>query len=100
MHEFPETRDSLLLQIRDRSDRESWYEFAAIYRPLVYRMARRRGLQDSDAQDLAQRVLLSVASAIIDWEADPRRARFRRWLARAPVVRLTTATWLLCDEVT
>lgn len=82
MHEFPETRDSLLLQIRDPSDRESWYEFAAIYRPIVYRMARRRGLQDADAQDLAQRVLLSVADAISDWESDPQRARFRNWLSR------------------
>ena len=82
MYEFPETRDSLLLQIRDRSDRESWYEFAAIYRPIVYRMARRRGLQDADAQDLAQHVLLSVAGAITEWKADPQRARFRHWLAR------------------
>lgn len=82
MHEFPETRDSLLLQIRDSSDRESWYEFAAIYRPIVYRMARHRGLQDADAQDLAQQVLLSVAGAIADWETDPQRARFRNWLSR------------------
>lgn len=82
MHEFPETRDSLLLQIRDSSDRQSWYEFAAIYRPVVYRMARRRGMQDADAQDLAQRVLLAVVGAIGDWKADPDRPRFRNWLSR------------------
>ena len=82
MHELPETRDSLLLQLRDPKNRESWFEFAAIYRPVVYRMARRRGLQDADAQDLAQRVLLSVASAIGDWSPDRERARFRTWLGR------------------
>jgi len=82
VHELPETRDSLLLQLRDPKNRESWFEFAAIYRPVVYRMARRRGLQDADAQDLAQRVLLSVASAIGDWSPDRERARFRTWLAR------------------
>lgn len=81
MAEFPQTRHSLLLQIRDPANRESWSEFVAIYRPIVYRMARRRGLQDADAQDLAQGVLISIAGAIADWQPDARRARFRTWLA-------------------
>ena len=82
MAEFPETRDSLLLQLRDATDGASWDEFVAIYRPIVYRLARHRGLQDADAQDVAQRVLLSVANAVADWEADPQRARFRTWLGQ------------------
>lgn len=81
VHEFPETRDSLLLQLRDPESRESWFEFAAIYRPVIYRMARRRGLQDADAQDLAQSVLLSVAGAISDWKPDAQPAKFRTWLS-------------------
>lgn len=82
MHEFPETRNSLLLKLRDRGDCESWHEFVAVYRPVVYRMARHRGMQDADAQDLAQAVLISVAEAVDRWEADPHRARFRTWLTR------------------
>ncbi len=82
VHEFPETRDSLLLKLRDRGDCESWHEFVAIYRPVVYRMARRRGMQDADAQDLAQSVLISVAESLKRWESDPKRARFRTWLSR------------------
>lgn len=82
VHELPETRESLLIQLRDAENREAWFEFAAIYRPMAYRMARRRGLQDADAQDLAQRVLLSVAGSISEWKSDPERARFRSWLAR------------------
>ncbi len=82
VHELPETRESLLIQLRDTENRESWFEFAAIYRPMVYRMARRRGLQDADAQDLAQRVLLAVAGAISEWKSDPERGRFRSWLGR------------------
>jgi RNA polymerase sigma-70 factor (ECF subfamily) len=82
VHEFPETRNSLLLKLRDPADCDAWHEFAAVYRPVVYRMARRRGMQDADAQDLAQGVLMSVARAIGQWEADPNRARFRTWLAR------------------
>ncbi len=64
MSQVPETRDSLLLRLADAADHEAWCQFTAIYRPLIYRVARRRGLQDADAQDLAQQVLLSVAGAI------------------------------------
>ena len=82
MSEFPETRETLLLRVRDPSDREAWSEFVAIYRPVLYRLARRRGLQDADAQDLAQRVLISVAKVVAEWNVDPNRGRFRTWLSK------------------
>lgn len=81
-HEFPETQASLLVSIRDPANEQAWSTFCELYRPVVYRMARRRGLQDADAQDLAQRVLVSVAGAIGEWESDPQHGRFRHWLAR------------------
>ena len=82
VHEFPETRNSLLLKLRNPADGESWHEFVTTYRPVVYRMARRRGMQDANAQDLAQAVLVSVAQSVEGWENDPKRARFRTWLTR------------------
>ncbi|MFK7821651.1 MAG: RNA polymerase sigma factor [Planctomycetaceae bacterium] len=80
--EFPDTRASLLVDIRDPSNVHAWSVFSELYRPVIYRMARRRGLQDADAQDLAQKVLVSVARAIGDWEEDANRGRFRHWLSR------------------
>lgn len=82
MSEVPETRDSLLIRVRDPDDRDAWEQFASIYRPVVYRLARARGLQDADAQDLAQRVLISVADAIPSWERATPESRFRHWLRR------------------
>ena len=82
MTEFPETRDSLLLQVRDPRNREAWDQFASIYQPVILRLARQRGLQDADAHDLAQQVLMSVASAIGRWERSDRSVRFRHWLRR------------------
>ncbi|MAD79991.1 MAG: sigma-70 family RNA polymerase sigma factor [Pirellulaceae bacterium] len=82
MAQLPETRNSLLLKVRDPADADAWIEFAAIYRPVIYRLARRRGLQDADAEDLAQRVLVSISAAIRTWEKDERRGTFRAWLLR------------------
>ena len=81
MTEFPETRLSLLVKVRSPDDREAWEEFVLIYRPVIYRMARRRGMQDADAQDLVQTVLIRVASAIDRWEKAS-GTRFRHWLRR------------------
>jgi len=78
----PETQVSLILRLADSRDAAAWDEFVAIYRPVIVRLARAHGLQQFDADDLAQQVLLSVARRVPDWEADPQRARFRTWLGR------------------
>ncbi|MEZ6134467.1 MAG: sigma-70 family RNA polymerase sigma factor [Pirellulaceae bacterium] len=82
MTQFPETRESLMIQVKDPENRVAWEQFVAIYRPVIVRTAAKRGMQAADAQDLAQHVLLAVASAIGDWEKRDESTRFRHWLAR------------------
>lgn len=82
MTNYPETRSTLLLGVKSRENREAWEEFVLIYRPVIYRMARRRGLQDADAQDLSQNVLARVSNAIARWEKTDENTRFRNWLSR------------------
>ena len=63
MDESPATRRSLIVKLRDPADTAAWHEFVANYGPLVYGLARRKGLQDADANDLCQEVFRAVAGA-------------------------------------
>lgn len=82
MNSTPETRASLLFRVRDPADQTAWNEFVEIYQPLIVRLARQKGMQEADAEDVAQQVLMAVARAVEQREHDPKRAKFRTWLGR------------------
>lgn len=77
----PETRASLLLRIRDPKDGDSWTQFGEVYAPVIFRFLTRRGLQEADAGDVTQNVLLEVAKGIQKFEYKPEQGKFRNWLA-------------------
>jgi RNA polymerase sigma-70 factor (ECF subfamily) len=74
------TRASLLLRIRDPRDESAWQQFAEVYGPLIYHFVRKQGLQDADADDLTQTVLLEVSASIRRLDYDRGRGSFRGWL--------------------
>lgn len=82
MPRVPDTKASLILRLPSADDAEAWQEFVSIYEPFVYRFARRGGLQDADARELVQNVMLSVARVVGRWRPDRQRGRFRTWLFR------------------
>lgn len=81
MTSVPETRASLVLRLRDSRDQSAWAVFLEIYQPLIFRLARSRGVQEADAREVTQEVLLAVSKAIGRWESDPQRGSFRGWLS-------------------
>jgi len=74
------THPSLLLRLRDARDAGAWALFVEIYTPLIYRYCRKHQLQEADAAEVAQEVLLQVNRSITTFEYQPERGRFRDWL--------------------
>jgi RNA polymerase sigma factor (sigma-70 family) len=79
--EQAETRLSLLVRLTRAgpADERAWREFVDYYAPVIYRWCARRGLQDTDAQDVTQQVLLKLATKLPTFNYDPDRS-FRAWL--------------------
>jgi RNA polymerase sigma-70 factor (ECF subfamily) len=71
----------MLLRLRNFQDVAAWRTFADVYGRLVYRYCRRRGLQEADAVDVTQEVLVQVSRSMPRFEYQPQRGRFRGWLA-------------------
>jgi RNA polymerase sigma-70 factor (ECF subfamily) len=81
----------LLARIQ-RDDPAAWSRFCDVYGPVVYRWARRTGLQPQDAADVVQNVFCSVTTAIGDFRHGAAKASFRGWLhtiTRRKIVDLT-----------
>lgn len=76
----PTTRKSLLNRLQGSRDESAWGEFVLIYEPLLMRLMRKRGLQESDARDTTQQVLVRISRAIDGYRPDGGDASFRRWL--------------------
>jgi RNA polymerase sigma factor (sigma-70 family) len=79
---MPATRLSLIVRLKSPADQQAWSEFVKIYAPVILTLARRRGLQDSDAQDIVQEVLGKVATTLTRWDSTAERGSFQGWLSK------------------
>ena len=77
---LPTTRVSLLTQLRqDPSDQAGWDEFVERYGRHIYRWCRQWKLQDADAEDVTQTILVNLTQKLREFAYDPSRS-FRSWL--------------------
>ncbi len=77
---LPTTRIVLLTRLRqDPSDQAGWEEFVERYGRHIYRWCRRWKLQDADAEDVTQNILVKLIQKLRTFAYDPSRS-FRGWL--------------------
>lgn len=86
------TSVSLLDRLSGDLRSDSWQQFADLYTPLLRKWLSRYGVQESDADDLIQEVLLVVTRELPAFRHNSRPGAFRSWL-RAIVVNRLREYW-------
>jgi RNA polymerase sigma factor (sigma-70 family) len=80
MAPLPTTESTLLAQLRHNpSDQAGWDEFVERYGRHIYRWCRQWNLQDADAEDVTQDILVKLTHKLRAFAYDPSRS-FRSWL--------------------
>jgi len=74
------TRQSLLARMKDWSDQVSWQDFFHTYWRLIYGVALKAGLSATEAEEVVQETVLSVAKKINEFKNDPALGSFKSWL--------------------
>ncbi len=88
--EFLPTRRSLLSRLKNFEDNKSWQEFFDTYWKLIYGVAIKTGLTDSEAQEVVQKTVIEVSKRIKDFKYDPTKS-FKAWL-------LTNTRWRIAEQ--
>ncbi len=83
-----ETSLSLLNRLRRSPESESWTRLVELYAPLIRIWLHKYEVQDSDAEDLVQEVLLAVTKDLTKFEHRGQPGAFRAWLKEILVNRL------------
>ena len=86
-----QTRRSLVERLGNPEDHASWRAFFEAYGGLLYRVARAAGLNDSEAQEVVQETVITVARNVGGLRYDPALGSFKGWL-------LQTARWKIADQ--
>lgn len=75
------TRSSVLRAVADTENKAAWNRFFDLYAGFVYSVARSRGLNDADADDVVQNVFADLARNLPTFRYDRAKGRFRSYLA-------------------
>jgi RNA polymerase sigma factor (sigma-70 family) len=86
------TRESLLLRLRDQRDEQSWEDFVFYYQGYIYKVISNMNMRHEDVLDLTQIIMLQLWQKLPTFEFDSGKARFRTWLSR--IVRNRTLNYI------
>ena len=92
MDELIPTRATLIQRLKDWQDQSSWQDFFDTYWKLIYGTAIKSGLTATEAQDVVQETMISVAKHMPSFKYDPAIGSFKTWL-------LNMTRWRIKDQL-
>jgi RNA polymerase sigma-70 factor (ECF subfamily) len=91
MDELIPTRTTLLGRLKDWRDDSSWQDFFDTYWKLIYGLAIKAGLTKTEAEDVVQETMISVAKHISAFKYNRNVGSFKAWL-------LNMTRWRITDQ--
>jgi RNA polymerase sigma-70 factor (ECF subfamily) len=86
------TRYTLLSRLENWDDQDSWKDFFDTYWRLIYSVAIKSGLSETEAQDVVQETIISVAKDIHKFKRDRALGSFKGWLRNV-------TRWRIADQL-
>lgn len=86
------TRYSLLNRLQDWQDNQSWQDFFGTYRRLIFSIALRSGLSETEAEEVVQETVICVAKNIHKFKRNREFGSFRGWLRNI-------TRWRIADQM-
>jgi RNA polymerase sigma-70 factor (ECF subfamily) len=90
-HELIRTRTTLINRLKNWQDQASWQDFFDTYWKLIYGVAVKSGLTGTEAQDVVQETMFSVAKHMPNFKYDRKTGSFKAWL-------MTMTRWRISDQ--
>lgn len=90
--DFIPTRYSLLSRLQNWDDQDSWKDFFDTYWRLIYSIARKSGLTETEAQDVVQETIICVARDIGKFRRERQFGSFKGWLRNL-------TRWRIADQL-
>ena len=76
------TRATLIDRVKNQYDENSWNEFVLAYRPFIFGLIGKLGVELQDRDDISQRILIGLWEKLPEFEYNPQVSRFRTWLGK------------------
>jgi RNA polymerase sigma-70 factor (ECF subfamily) len=81
----------LLVRLKDLGDQKSWHEFFDTYWRLIHVAALKAGLNEVEAQEVVQEVMIAVAKKMPGFTYEPGKDSLKGWL-------LAVTRWKVGDQ--
>ena len=86
------TRATLIHRLKNWQDQSSWQDFFNTYWKLIYGVATKSGLKGTEAKDVVQETMFSVAKHMPNFKYDRKIGSFKAWL-------LNMTRWRIIDQL-